>query len=175
MDARQLRLQMKRQKILNKRPELISADPHFFVCNKCHRLFIQEIKSSPASDPTCCGQKMEQLIPKDSGNGEEEHLPLLTFTGGISKSHAAKVEISSRPHPMDKTHRIEWVYLKTATGSQFKRLRVAQYPLVTFALADEDAYAYCNRDVCINCVFHCKRGFAAYAYCNRHGLWRVQI
>lgn len=175
MDERHQRLQLKRQKILNKRPPVISGEPKFFICSNCHNLVIQENATYMDTCFTCCGQKMSELIPKSDGELSEKHLPVLTFTGGISAEHAANVEIGSSPHPMSEEHRIEWIYLRTAQGGQFKRLTVNRFPSASFALTDEDAYAYCNRKVCKNCVFHCKRDFAAYAYCNQHGLWKTQI
>ena len=47
-------------------------------------------------------------------------------------------------------------------------------PLV-FALADEDAYAYCDEDPCLECIFMCKRGFVFLAYVEGFGLVRLPL
>ncbi|MFX3619425.1 MAG: desulfoferrodoxin family protein [Sporolactobacillus sp.] len=175
MDDRQQRIQSYRQKIISKRPDMISEEPRFFICNHCHNLVIQEKSSSNQTLFQCCGQTMNNLSPHSTDEDGKENIPILKFTGGISVQHAAVVEIGEiHPHPMTRKHHIEWVYLRTAQGGQLKYLTLNQYPQITFALSDEDAYAYCNRSVCKDCVFHCKRGFAAYAYCNKDGLWKVQ-
>ena len=47
------------------------------------------------------------------------------------------------------------------------------------ALADEDAYVYCDREVCRMgheyCQFECKRGMVLYAHCTVHGLFRLPL
>lgn len=174
MNDRQQRIKTGRQRIISKRPPIISDEPRFFICTVCDNLIIQEKDSKSQFSFCCCGKKMKELIPQTSGEKSEDHLPILKFTGGISASHAAIVEIGNKPHPMTEDHHIEWVYLRTAQGGQLKYLKLNRFSQVTFALAEEDAYAYCSRPVCKDCVFHCKKGFAAYAFCNKDGLWKVQ-
>lgn len=54
---------------------------------------------------------------------------------------------------------IRWFALKTFTGVQLKyMLPTTRQPLV-FGLAGDDAYAYCDKTPCEDCMFHCKRGF----------------
>ena len=66
-------------------------------------------------------------------------------------------------------NRLEWVYLRTFTGGCIKR------PPIIFPLADEDAYAYCDQSLCLECVFRCKRGFILYAYLSGVGLAELPI
>ncbi|MGN0959399.1 MAG: hypothetical protein ACI4OC_01490, partial [Coriobacteriales bacterium] len=47
-------------------------------------------------------------------------------------------------------------------------------PLI-FALADEDAYVYCDKAQCQECIFMCKRGFAFYAFFPEAGLVRLPL
>ena len=37
-------------------------------------------------------------------------------------------------------------------------------------MADEDAFAYCDKDPCVECTFRCKRGMEIYAYVENIGL-----
>ena len=38
-----------------------------------------------------------------------------------------------------------------------------KFPPLVFALAAEDAFAYCNKIPCEECAFRCKSGFELYA------------
>lgn len=58
----------------------------------------------------------------------------------------------------------QWVALKSYTGIQVKYPTPGKRPPLVFALADEDAYCYCDLDPCQECVANCKRGFILYAY-----------
>ena len=48
-------------------------------------------------------------------------------------------------------------------------------PPMVFALADTDAFAYCDEDPCLECVFRCKRGFIIYVFDERAGLIEVPL
>ena len=75
----------------------------------------------------------------------------------------------------DKGISIEWIYLRTFTGGQLKYLVNPKKTSFVFALADEDAYVYCDEDPCLECVFQCKRGFEIYAYIKERGLIRIPL
>jgi len=105
-----------------------------------------------------------------------EHRPHLVVTGGFD-ANQIQVKVGEPPHPMNATHAVEWIYLHTFQGGQIKFINGLTTPTATFALADEDAYVFCDRPVCLGrrCKFNCKKGFTAYAYCNRDGLWRTTL
>ena len=46
---------------------------------------------------------------------------------------------------------------------------------MVFALADTDAFCYCDEDPCLECVFRCKRGFTAYIYDPKAGLVELPL
>lgn len=46
---------------------------------------------------------------------------------------------------------------------------------MVFALADTDAFAYCDEDPCLECVFRCKRGFVIYIYEEETGLVEIPL
>ena len=48
-----------------------------------------------------------------------------------------------------------------STATPWNARGASATPLL-FALADEDAYVYCDKDVCLECTFMCKRGFVFY-------------
>lgn len=68
-----------------------------------------------------------------------------------------------------------WVALKTFTGFQVKYLTPKKRSPIIFALADEDAYVYCDESPCLECIFMCKRGFALYACIDDLGIVRIPL
>ena len=107
--------------------------------------------------PTCCGSALErmELTELDAlPEGIEFDYRIL---GGFNSN---AVECSWRIS--DDRFRIQWIALKTFTGSQLKYVLPKKRSPLLFALADEDAYVYCDKDVCLECTFMCKRGFVFY-------------
>ncbi len=154
---------------------ITSFEPKFFTCQSCGNQIVI-VENFPKSEVVCCGQPAQQLTVNHEDVCSESHLPVITFTGGL-KASAAQISVGIEPHPMTEEHHIEWVYLQTRKGGQFQYLGVEQKPKVTFALTGQDAYAYCDRQICKmgkGCKFKCKQGFVVYAYCNLHGLWKTQ-
>ena len=76
----------------------------------------------------------------------------------------------------DKTkYQITWVALKTFTGMQLKYVMPKKFSPLLFALADEDAFAYCNKIPCEECSFRCKNGFVFYANIKGLGIARMEV
>lgn len=71
------------------------------------------------------------------------------------------------------SYSLQWVALKTFTGMQVKYVTPKKRSPLIFALADEDAYVYCDESPCLECIFMCKRGFVLYAHVN--GLGTVKL
>lgn len=69
----------------------------------------------------------------------------------------------------------QWVALKSYTGIQIKYPTPGKRPPLVFALADEDAYCYCDLDPCQECVANCKRGFLLYASYGEGEVVRLQV
>lgn len=72
-------------------------------------------------------------------------------------------------------YQISWVALKTFTGMQLKYVTDKKRPPVTFALADEDAYVYCDENPCLECIFMCKRGFVLYINIENVGIVKLPL
>ena len=66
------------------------------------------------------------------------------------------VSVGSVAHPMVEEHWIEWVWLQTSKGGQYKVIQPGQAPEAVFQLERETPVA-------------------AYAYCNLHGLWKTEL
>ncbi|NLI94116.1 MAG: desulfoferrodoxin [Peptococcaceae bacterium] len=160
------------------RPRFLSAEPVFYRCRQCGNLIIYSKKQVTSPQLVCCDQPMEELIPDMPGFPVQEHLPVITISGGF-ESNIITVNVGEIPHPMEENHHVEWIYLRTFQGGQLKYLEPGQKPETIFGLTEADAYVYCDRPVCkmgkAHCMFNCKRGFTAYAFCNLHGFSRFQM
>lgn len=71
--------------------------------------------------------------------------------------------------------RVEWAALKTFTGFQLKYATPKKRSPLVFALADEDAFQYCNKAPCEECTFKCKLGFVAYVKIAGLGIVRMPL
>lgn len=70
---------------------------------------------------------------------------------------------------------VEWVCLKTFTGTQLKYAMPKKRPPLLFAFADEDAFVYCDKSPCDECAFRCKSGFVAYIRIKNLGIVRMPL
>jgi hypothetical protein len=104
---------------------------------------------------------MERLIPLPLEDAAHEVSLDYKIVGGYNQNAIQIFWKEQRP---------EWILLKTFTGSYIKYVTKKKVPPMVFAMADEDAYVYCDEQVCLQCVFRCKRGFLAYAYFKNIGL-----
>lgn len=156
------------------KPGFLEQPPRFYRCPECGNLMIQEVyKQNMNMQVICCGKSISPLGININESLVLEHQPKMEVVGGFS-ANAVVVDIGEKMHPMTDDHHIEWVYLYTFQGGQLKFLKPTQAPSVIFALAEEDAYVYCDKLNCEKCKFNCKHGFTVYAYCNMHGLWSLQ-
>lgn len=75
----------------------------------------------------------------------------------------------------EKATCIRWLVLKTYTGMQVRYIMPDTRQPIVFALAGDDAYAYCDKDPCEDCTFHCKRGFELYAGIEGRGIVTIPV
>ena len=121
----------------------------FYICPDCG-LVIESIHDSGIS-PSCCGMKMDVLVPNTVDASGEKHMPAVSVQDDV-----VHVNVGSIDHPMQDAHYIEWVQLVTENGMQRKVLKPGQEPKVSFLLNGE-------------------KPLAVYAYCNLHGLWKTDL
>lgn len=152
-----------------------SKEPIFYKCAHCNNLMIQASPELESVVIFCCEKQMTELKPISTDEAPEDELHQIEYliSGGFEQN-AIKVHIGRSSHPMDEEHHIQWIYLYTFQGGQLKYLAKRKPPEAIFALAEEDAFSYCDRQPCEmgrgDCQFKCKRGWVLYAYCNVHGL-----
>ncbi len=121
----------------------------FFICRHCGNIIT--MMHNAGVPVVCCGEKMEALVPNSTEAAGEKHLPVVTLKDG-----AVYVNVGSVNHPMLDEHFIEWIYLETENGGQFKYITLGEAPEAVFAIGGD-------------------KPVAAYAYCNLHGLWVTEI
>ncbi len=143
----------------------------FYRGMECGALFpVTGGKGAEEKEIVCCGQKARRLEPVDSETAGSQIQVTYQITGGYN-DNAVRVSWKC-PSPKDHP---EWIYLKTFTGGYLKYVSSEKRPPMVFALADTDAFAYCDEDPCLECVFRCKRGFIIYVYDSRAGLIEVPL
>jgi len=121
----------------------------FYICPDCG-MIIETIHDSGIA-PSCCGMKMDQLLPNTVEASGEKHIPAVSVDGNV-----VTVNVGSVDHPMQDVHYIEWVQLVTERGIQRKYLNPGEAPNVIFHLSED-------------------KPLAVYAYCNLHGLWKTVL
>ena len=120
----------------------------FYICEHCGNIVAMvRDKGVPVS---CCGQKMNEIIPGTTEAATEKHIPVYEV-----KDNKAYVTVGSVEHPMLPAHYIEWIALQTNNGNQRKQLKPGDAPKATFALIEGEEVT------------------AVYAYCNLHSLWKA--
>lgn len=119
---------------------------------------------------SCCGKPMERLEPIPSEEVEDRFKLNYQIVGGMN-NNALKVDWRS----VDSTCKPRWFALKTFTGTMMKYVSEKKWPPIVFAFADEDAFAYCDKNPCEECTFRCKRGMELYAYVENLGLVNMPL
>jgi len=116
-----------------------------YRCNVCGN--VVEVLHAGAGELVCCGQPMELMEEKVSGEGDEKHSPVIEKTG-----NGIKVRVGSVEHPMEENHYIEFIEV-VAEGMVYRKfLRPGDSPEAEFAVDVENIEA---RELC-----------------NVHGLWK---
>lgn len=121
-----------------------------FVCDDCKTMVMV---LNGGEGELCCDKKpMRELAANTTDAAQEKHVPVAEQNGST-----ITVKVGSVPHPMTPEHYIQWIYLQTKTGGQYRVLTPADKPEATFAVAPGDTPV------------------AVYEYCNLHGLWKATL
>ena len=148
------------------KPRMERPSVRFFRCTDCGTVLRGSFPAGVDCTVSCCGSLAQQLIPQ-----EAESLPVgrqlsYDIVGGLNENCIRAFWQGTSP---------DWLYLETFTGGQHMLLKSKKRPPAVFALAGEDAYAYCDKDPCIKCSFRCKSGFVLYAYFADDGLYALPV
>ena len=141
----------------------------FYRCHTCGSVYQRTGWNQTEPDISCCGSRMEPLAPvRPEVMGRCGTLSY-KIVGGYN-DNAVQVFFH-----MEEGHELEWLYLKTFTGGYIKYIGPGKRSPCVFALADEDAFSYCDEDPCLECTFWCKRRFVVYGYVGGLGLVEMPL
>lgn len=126
-----------------------------YHCPHCGKSY-QALGYGDHAPPQCCGKTMTRLEPVDEANNPAGYKITYSIVGGLNYD-----AVQIHWHCPDGVAP-DWILLKTYTGSFIRYLTPKKKAPMTFALADEDAYVYCDKNVCERCTFRCKLGFAVF-------------
>ena len=101
---------------------------------------------------SCNGAPMKVLSANTTDAAQEKHVPVIEVSG-----NKISVKVGSAAHPMTDAHWIQWIYLQTKRGGQYRVLTPSDKPEAAFLVAEDDA------------------PLAVYEYCNLHGLWKADV
>lgn len=149
-----------------RRPAVIRPTPKFYQLAGSQQI-VATLQDIPATENTFL-----QAIPVVM-NQIDPRTPDYTIIGGFN-NNAIQVQLSDQLLAIPE-HQVVWVCLLTFTGFQFKYIVNNAKQKLLFALADEDAYCYCNKNPCEECRFKCKNGFAVYTYWQGEGIFGRDI
>ena len=140
----------------------------FYVCPTCQNVYVQiNDKNLTIPQLSCCGEMVSRVVPQLLTDLDGEQLIDYKIVGGYNDNAIQvfwKMGITPR-----------WCYLKTFTGGTLKYILPRKRSPLVFALADLDAFAYCDKDPCVECTFRCKRGFELFVYTEEKGLIQVPL
>ena len=125
------------------------ANSRIFVCDGCSTM---AMLIQGDGQLACCGKEMKALEANTTDASQEKHVPVVQREG-----NRVLVKVGSAAHPMTDAHWIQWIYLQTKRGGQYRHLAPADAPEAAFLVAEDD------------------EPVAAYAYCNLHGLWKAGV
>lgn len=119
----------------------------FYKCNVCGN--VVELIVEGGGELVCCGEAMEELIPKEVDEENEKHVPVVTEEN--SNYH---VKIGEIEHPMTPEHHIQFITIFYNNKSQKIKLKPTDKPEVTFKVEEP----FDTMEI--------------YELCNIHGLWK---
>jgi len=151
---------------ISRRPGMKKKELQFWQGSKQDDSLYLKISDNNSSSTSSL--KQSDTIEANS----KEHLVRYKIVGGMD--HNAIIVYFDRDKLDAEKHGIQWVGLLTFTGFQFKYID-SNKKKVVFALADEDAYQYCDKNPCEECAFKCKNGFRIYIYCEKHGIFWTEV
>lgn len=145
-------------------------DIMIYRCRHCTGLYQKLGYDPPVQLPVCCGAPMERLQPLNPREALSAPAVDYKIVGGFNQSAVQVFWETKQPECKP-----EWILLKTFTGGYIKYITLQKRPPAVFPLSDEDAYVYCDRSICEECLFRCKRGFIIYMYSKTWGLLELPL
>lgn len=117
-----------------------------YVCRHCGNVIWKVVdKGVPV---TCCGEKMEELVPGTTDAAREKHVPDIKREGD-----AVKITVGSVVHPMLEEHYISMIAAVSGNTATVRFPKPGDEPTLTV---------------------ESREPVTAYEICNLHGYWKSQ-
>ncbi len=145
-------------------------DITIYQCQKCFHTLHSLSDTPPSRVPDHCDTPMTKLEPLHLDDLPSGLALDYKIVGGFNQS-AVQVFWETA----DPQQNPAWILLKTFTGSYLKYVPAQKKTPLIFPLSDEDAYVYCDREICEECLFRCKRGFIIYVFIKNIGLIELPL
>ena len=155
-----------RRYLASAKPRLGRAPVSLFRCPVCGSVLTGTLPEGKNCEVYCCGESAERLAPKPAEELPEGFGLSYDIIGGLNENCIRVFWQGKNP---------DWLYLQTFTGGQHMEIKSKKRPPAVFALAGEDAYAYCDKNPCEKCSFRCKNGFVLYAWYGGEGLYSLPL
>ena len=139
---------------------------------------IMELPYQPLEGTGLPTDNAQEALPFLSADELPEGVKFTYKIVGGYNNNAVQVRWHIAPDCIDPSGQpvaLRWAALKTFTGLQVKYPTVGKRPPLVFALADEDAYVYCDEPVCKECTFRCKQGLVVYGCFDGLGIVRIPL
>ena len=122
---------------------------YFYKCKECENVVFSKVQK----DLMCCDNKMEEILPNQVLEGEEqEDIHYLK----VKKIGALYTLYCEADHPMLAVHHLEFAILETKNSFYCRFLNLDDYPSIDFLIGPDEEYK------------------TAYIYCNEFGLIEAQ-
>ncbi|MCI8661009.1 MAG: hypothetical protein HFG54_12340 [Lachnospiraceae bacterium] len=163
--------------LVSRRPFVRQEYPRFYRCERCGNLSITYGEGKERL--SCkCGEVQKKLEALNLDDMDCPYILSYVVFGGM-EHNAIRIQVENGTLPLTEKNRIGWIALFTYEGLQMKFLKGTFSSSAIFALAGEDAYSFCNRQICRmgreHCPFQCKRGWRIYAWCAGCGLMQKTL
>ena len=100
---------------------------------------------------SCHSAHMQLLRPEQPEASFDKHIPKYEIYG-----NNILVQVGDEPHPMEPSHRIEWISIVTDCGVHIRFLNENGFPNASFTINSQETLK------------------SVYEYCNIHGVWKSE-
>lgn len=120
-----------------------------YKCNVCGN--VVEMMVEGGGTLVCCDEEMELLTAKETDEGNEKHLPVITIEG-----NTVIVKVGSIEHPMVENHSIQFIQINYNNKKERILLKPGMKPEAVFNVQETGP-------------------IMIFEYCNLHGLWKTSV
>ncbi len=123
-----------------------------FYFLKDQNCIVNKIKMCNEKPPVESNDEIIKIESNSTDASTQKHIPIVKKEG-----NKITVTVGELSHPITEEHYIDWIYVQTEKGGQFKNLTPNDENTASFIITEDDKI--------VN----------VFAYCNLHGLWKANL